>query len=122
MRPEDRDSASLWDMLEAARAVVRILGECTAGEFTGESGDVVRSAVERTLEVLGEAARRMSEGFQERHPEVPWKDLVGLRNVISHQYEKVDYGEIYRICRERIPMLVEQLSPLVPPAPDVREL
>lgn len=117
MRPEERDTAFLWDMLEAARTVVRILGDRSLEEFIREEEEIVRLAVERKLEVLGEAARRISGELRERHPEIPWKDVVGLRNVISHQYEKVDYAEIYRICRERIPSLVEQLSLLVPPLP-----
>ena len=119
MQGEQRDPACLWDMLEAARAALRILGERTLQEFAAQSEDMVRSAVERKLEILGEAARRMSESFQKQHPEVPWRELVGLRNVISHQYEKVDYPEIYRICRQRIPGLIEMLSPLLPPMPDM---
>ena len=77
--------------------------------------------MERKLEILGEAARRVSAGFREEHPEIPWKQTVGLRNVISHEYDKVNYEEIYRIVRERVPELVARLEPLVPPPPDIVE-
>lgn len=116
MQPEERDPASLWDMLDAARGVVRILGSRSLAEFTGED-EVVRLAVERKLEVLGEAARRVSESLRRAHPEIPWKEIVGLRNVISHQYEKVDPAEIFRIVREEIPGLIAQIEPLIPPLP-----
>lgn len=121
MRPEDRDAARLWDMLEASRTIIRILGNRSLYDFTADQGEIVRLAVERTLEILGEAARGVSKELRRQHPELPWKDLVGLRNVISHQYEKVDDAEIYRICREQIPGLIELLVPLVPPPPKIDE-
>ncbi len=83
--------------------------------------EITRLAVERKLEILGEAARRLSSGFRDEHPEIPWKEMVGLRNVISHQYDKVSYAVIYRITRERIPELITLLEPLIPPLPPLEE-
>ena len=73
------------------------------------------------MEILGEAAHRVSLPFRNEHVEIPWKEMVGLRNVISHEYDKVDYMEIYRIVRERIPELIALLEPLVPPPPRMDE-
>ena len=80
---------------------------------------LLRLAVERKLEILGEAAGRVSSRFRSEHPEITWKEIVGLRNVISHQYDKVNYAEIYGIVRERIPELIALLDSLVPPPPQV---
>ena len=123
MRPEERDPAHLWDMLEAARAVVGYTENLTMEEFlaAGRDREITRLAVERKLEILGEAARRVSQRFREEHPEIPWKETVGLRNVISHEYDKVNYGEIYRIVRERVPELIARLAPLVPPPPELED-
>lgn len=121
MSPEERDPAYLWDMLESARDALRILGDISYEEFAGEDEEIVRLAVERKLEILGEAAGRISKDFRSRNPEIPWKDIVGLRNIISHQYEKVDYEEVYRICREDLPALIQRLSSLVPPVPKGNE-
>jgi uncharacterized protein with HEPN domain len=121
MRPEERDPAYLWDMLEASGALIRLMGNLSPEEFLADENEKTRFAVERALEILGEAARRVSSDFQEQHPEIPWKQVVGLRNVISHQYDKVDYEEIHRIVSESIPRLVEQLKPLVPAPPDTSE-
>ena len=117
MRPEERDPAHLWDMLEAARGVVEFAEKFTLEEFlaTGRDREMTRLAVERELEILGEAARRVSAHFRTEHPEIPWRELVGLRNVISHQYDKVNYAEIYRLAHERIPEVIGILRPLVPP-------
>ena len=73
------------------------------------------------MEILGEAARRVSSRFRDEHAEIPWKETVGLRNVISHEYDKVNYTEIYRIVRERVPELITLLEPLVPPPPQLEE-
>ena len=123
MRPDERDAAHLWDMLDAARAVREFVGDRRLDEFlqAGRDAEVLRLAVERKLEILGEAARRVSEDLRRDHPEIPWRDIVGLRNVISHQYDKVDYGEVYTIVRERIPGLIVSIEPLVPPIPGTED-
>lgn len=123
MRSEERDPAHLWDMIEAARAIVEFTENLTLEEFqsTGMDRQMTRLAVERELEILGEAARRVSTRFRNEHPEIPWKEIVGLRNVISHQYDKVNYAEIYGVVRQRIPGLITLLEPLVPHPPQIKE-
>jgi uncharacterized protein with HEPN domain len=123
MRPEERDPAYLWDMMEAARAIVEFTENLTLEEFleAGRDREITRLAVERELEILGEAARRVSSRFRSQHAEIPWKETVGLRNVISHEYDKVNYTEIYRIANERIPELITLMKPLVPPPPRMDE-
>lgn len=119
MRPEEREAAHLWDMLEAARLVLEFTQGCSFEQFMEDIK--TRLAVERELEIIGEASRRLSEDFRSRHPEIPWKDIVGLRNIISHQYHKIDYRQIYTIARRRIPELIGRLAPLVPRPPETNE-
>lgn len=123
MRPEERDPAHLWDMIVAARAVMDFTADVTLEDFLapGRQREITRLAVERELEILGEAGRKVSSRFREEHAEIAWKDIVGLRNVISHPYDKVNYTEIYRIVRERVPELAALLEPLVPPVPPIEE-
>lgn len=123
MRPEERDPAHLWDMIEAARAIVDFTKDLTLEEFLagGREMTIRRLAVERELEILGEAANRVSSRLRNEHAEIPWKEIIGLRNVISHEYDKVNYTEIYRIAREQIPELITLLEPLVPSPPPIEE-
>jgi uncharacterized protein with HEPN domain len=123
MQPEERVPAYLWDMLEAARAIADFIQDLTVNEFLGSGRDkeITRLAVERKLEILGEAARKVSSRFRDEHPEIPWKEIVGLRNVITHEYGKVNYTVIYRIARERIPQLITLLKPLIPAHPPLEE-
>jgi uncharacterized protein with HEPN domain len=124
MRPEERDPAYLWDMLKAAQALVDFTKDLTLEQFLTAERDMemTRLAVERELEILGEASRRVSEGFCHEHADIPWKQLGGLRNVISHEYDRVNYEEIYRIVRERIPELITLLKPLVPTPPQIDDV
>ena len=121
MRPEERDPAYLWDKLKAAKAIVDFTKDLSLEEFlAGELNmEMTRLAVERELEILGEASRRVSEPFCHEHNDIPWRQLVGLRNVISHEYDRVNYEEIFRIVRQRIPELIVLLEPLVPPPPKI---
>jgi uncharacterized protein with HEPN domain len=121
MQREERDAAHLWDMLQAANDVVRFIEGLSLEQFLADATEITRLAVERRLEVLGEAARRISSPFQEQHPDIPWRDIVGLRNVISHEYDRVNYKEIYRIVRERMPALIQRLATVVPPPPEATE-
>ena len=119
MPPEERDPASLWDMLKAAREAVEFTKDLSLERFLVDS--LTRSAVERKLEIIGEAGRRISAVFRAAHPEIPWKDIIGLRNVISHDYDSVDYPRIFDIAIRQLPELIGMLEPLVPPPPETEK-
>ena len=70
-------------------------------------------ALTRLMEVLGEAARRVPEEFRQRYPEVPWQDTTDLRNVLIHNYDTVDFDELWRIIHEHLPPLVDQLQAII---------
>ena len=119
MPPEERDPASLWDMLKAAREAVEFIKDLSFERFMAEG--LARRATERELEIIGEAGRRMSAVFRAAHPEIPWKDIIGLRNVISHDYDRIDYQRIFDIATKQLPELIGMLEPLVPPPPETKE-
>ena len=112
MAPEDQDEAYLWDMLQAARDAVEILGGMDAEAF---KQDKIRSrAIERTIEIIGEAARRVSPPYQAQHPEIPWRDVIGQRNILAHEYGQIDHDLLYKTVREDVPKLIAALSRLLP--------
>ena len=84
MLPEERDPAYLWDMLEAAREAEGILGDYDLAAFLADR--VMMSAIERNIELTGEAARRISLAYQNAHPEIPWRETIGQRNILAHEY------------------------------------
>jgi uncharacterized protein with HEPN domain len=78
---------------------------------------MLRGAVERHLEIIGEAANRLSRGFRAAHPEIPWRGIIGQRNVLSHEYGDVDDIMIWKVVTDRIPELIHQLEQIIPPLP-----
>jgi uncharacterized protein with HEPN domain len=69
-------------------------------------------AVVRSLEVVGEAARQMPRGFKSEHPEIPWREVASLRNVIAHEYFGLDNEIIWDVVQTQIPDLIEKFQRL----------
>lgn len=115
MRPEERDPAHLWDILEAAKAIVRYCGGKTIEDYRRDQ--MLRDAVERQFILLGEAARRLSDDFRSANDVFPWRRIIGLRNVLIHKYEKIDEALIWQHIQEDVPRLISGLTPLLPEAP-----
>ncbi len=111
----ERDAAYLWDMLDSARSVC----EFTAGvQFdTYQSDRKLQLAVERAVEIIGEAARRVSEEFRRDHPEIPWRSMIAQRNVLVHEYGEIKHERMWLLVIEHLPALVRNLEKLVPPIP-----
>ena len=78
---------------------------------------MLRGAVERHIEIIGEAANRVSRGFRAAHPEIPWRQIIAQRNVLTHEYGDIDDALIWRVVTTRIPELMSQLERLMPPLP-----
>lgn len=83
MHPDIRNAAYLLDMLQHARGVVRAVRGRTFAEYAADED--LRLAIERRIEIIGEAARRVSESFQASHPEIPWRKIIAQRNVLAHE-------------------------------------
>lgn len=69
-----------------------------------------RYAVERALELVGEAARRVSQETREAHPEIPWAGIIAFRNVFAHMYGAIDYHRLYTVLKDDVPELVDTLA------------
>lgn len=65
--------------------------------------------------VLGETAKRVSLEFRNSHPEIPWRKIMGFRNVVVHDYFQVDFHRAWKIASRDIPELINTLERLVPP-------
>ena len=76
---------------------------------TFEDNRLVRQAVERNLEIIGEALNRIPEEIKEKYPEVPWREIVGVRNFVIHQYFKVSQEIEWGIVSDDLGILKEKL-------------
>ena len=108
MRAEKRDRAYLWDMRELARDSRKFVQRIS---FARLERDLMRRlALERALELLGEAARRVSETAKGEHPDIDWRALIGQRNVLAHDYGEIDHRLLYDNARRKIPLLLAELD------------
>ena len=116
MQPEDRDPAHLWDMLQAARDAAGIVANVNQESFLGDR--VRMLALERSLELVGEAARRVSDSLRKKHPGIPWREMIGLRNILAHDYGRIDHDKLYTTAVKDIPNLIKELEGVQPSKPN----
>ena len=115
MDPLDPDAAYLRDMLTAAQDAQRFVASVTWEQY--QQDRLRQLAVERSIEIIGEAARKVSEAFQAAHPEIPWGRIIAQRHVLDHEYGNIDHEKIWEVATVRLPELIAQLAPLIPPPP-----
>lgn len=106
------DQGFVLDMLEAARRALSFTEGMDLESYLSDTKKQL--AVERLLEIVGEASRRVSEEFKGAHQEVPWADSIGLRNVITHQYDAIDRERVWKIVTDDLPGLIQKLEALSP--------
>jgi uncharacterized protein with HEPN domain len=111
MRPDERDAAYLWDMLDAARSVKQMISGLSFIDYDNDRR--TQLAIERALEIVGEAAGRVSKQFRDSHPEIPWRQIIGQRNVLAHEYGEIKQDRIWMVATENIPQLIDILEPLI---------
>lgn len=109
MLPEERDAALILDIVLAARDIERFVSDIDLKKF--ESDKMLRYAVERQLLVIGEAARHLSENFKKNVPSVPWSAIIGLRNIIAHEYGEILTERVWLVAVRDLKGLIEELLP-----------
>lgn len=113
--PRD-DSTYLVDMLVQARYAREFVSGLTFSQF--RQSPLHRLAVLKAVEIIGEAATRMSLETKQAHPEIPWPKMIGMRNRIVHAYFAVELETLWRVVQDDLPVLIGQLEPLVQPETD----
>ena len=109
----ERDETRLHDMLDAAIKA----REFAAGKTRAmlDTDELLAFALVRALEIVGEAASRVSQDTRSRHPQIRWKEIVGMRNKIIHDYLSVDYEIVWDVVTNDLPDLIRELETIVPP-------
>lgn len=122
MPPDERVVALLYDMLESAQLAVSYCADRTRSDLDRDL--MFADALVRRIQVIGEAARGVSKGFREAHPEIQWQPITGTRHVLVHEYRDVNFNVIWRIVQVYLPQLIQQLEAILneaPPPPIVEE-
>lgn len=94
-------SVYITDIIDAIGKIELYIAHTSFEDFITNTEK--QDAVLRRLEIVGEAASRLTEAFKNDHAEVPWKKIIGLRNIIIHDYGYVDLEQIWAIVTEDLP-------------------
>jgi uncharacterized protein with HEPN domain len=110
---QPRDKALLWDIVQASNDIREFSKDLNYSEF--EKDKKTRFAIERLLLIIGEASNHISDETKQEYSGVPWKRIIGLRNILAHEYGEVLIDQIWKICNTGIDELLSEI-------PDVKFL
>lgn len=103
----ENDRARLQHMLAAVCEILHYCSHANRGDL--DSNTPLLRLVERNIEILGEAASRLSESYKLTHSEVPWNTITGMRNRIAHAYFNLNRDVLWNTIQTRIPELEQRL-------------
>ena len=107
MRP---DRQLLLDMLDAIKEVIDTTPP-TQAAF--DANKFLQSHILRHIQIIGEAAWRLSQPLKDKSPQVPWKQIAGMRHVLVHDYFQVNWTRVYETARDHVPSLKPQVEALL---------
>ena len=108
----EQDEVRLRHMLDESRRVQRFIHDHSREDM--DSDDLFAYAIVRAVEIIGEAASRISPEFRAQTPEIPWRNIIGMRNVIVHAYADVSYDIVWQVAAGNLPELILTLESLLP--------
>lgn len=109
------DEGYLLDMRVAAGDVLAFTRDVDWARFDGDK--LIHYAVVRAVQIIGEAAWKVSPEYKAAHPEIPWPAIAGMRHRLVHEYMGVDLERVWRVVQTHVPEPVRLLEPLIPPNP-----
>lgn len=104
-------SDNIEDMLQACEDIEKAVQGISFNEF---ETDMFRfRTVERLFEILGEAANRIPKELQDKYLEIPWKNIIGMRNIIIHTYDRVDVSTLWGAAKKDLSQLRQSLNKIL---------
>ena len=107
----ERDPAYLLDIFMSAQLIRSYVEGVGLDDFL--TNIQLQDSIIRRIEIVGEAAGRVSPQFRESHPEIPWGEMIGMRNRMIHGYDDIDLDIVWNTTQESIPVLLELIEPLL---------
>lgn len=107
-----RDNAALLDIHNAARRILLFTAGLTKSDLA--ANEEKQSAILYQVIVVGEATKRLSNDFRNQHSDIPWRDIAGMRDILAHQYDRVNLDTLWDVIQKDIPELIELITPLLP--------
>lgn len=112
-----RNRESLIDIAESIKLIFQYVEGVNAEALA--TNIEKQDAILRRITIIGEATKRLSHDFRNQHSLVPWKEIAGMRDVISHGYDEVDLDEVWTVISEDLSQLLEYIEPMVLPEDEI---
>jgi uncharacterized protein with HEPN domain len=108
--PKRKPALLVEDIIEAIEKIKEYLEDLDFDDFVKDNKTI--DAVVRNLEIIGEAARQLPANFTEKHTQVPWYQIVGIRNRIIHEYFGIDLAIIWQVVQKDLDIFADQIRHL----------
>ena len=102
------DKAYRGHIVAASKRIERYLKRKTLAQFRKD--EMLQAAVVRELEIIGEASHNLSAAFRKSQPDIPWRKVIGMRNVVIHDYFLLDLPVVWGTATRRVPELLQLLK------------
>lgn len=100
----------LEDILESITRIEEYLAKINNDKQVFESNVEKQDSVIRRLEIIGEATKRLAEEFRVQFPDIPWRRMAGMRDVLIHDYDEIDLDLVWKVVIEELPILKESVQ------------
>lgn len=111
MSKQRRDRDYLADVQEAMARIVAYTADLSYEQFLNDAK--TQDAVIRNLQVIGEAAKRLSGPLKRASPHIPWKEMAGMRDKVTHEYFGINYEIVWTVARQQLPSLLPGIVSLL---------
>jgi len=100
-------------LLDIKEAIENVQKYASRGVDVFRKDELIQTWILHHIQILGEAAARLSDEFQEKHPEIPWFKIIGMRNILIHDYFSIDINAVWSVVENDLPVLYEQIVKLL---------
>lgn len=107
-----RDKSYLIDIQTSAESILRYIEGKSSSTFYED--DILQDAVVRRIEIMGEAASRISEGLKSQYPALQWKKMKAIRNILIHMYDELELEIVWDTVTKDIPGLLNEIKKILP--------
>ena len=110
MREEIKDKSRLEHILESIDKALEFTENVSFDEY--KSNDMLRYAVVKCVEIIGEASYKLSNEFRNQHPEIEWREIIAMRHILVHGYYQTEDAIVWDTVKNYLPILKEKVSNL----------
>jgi len=98
----------LQDIIDSLTKIEQYIKSIDEKEFFNNSQ--LQDAIFRRLEIIGEATKNIPQPFRNKYPNIPWKQIAGMRDVLIHEYDSVDIDRIWQVAKNDVPKLKQKIK------------